>query len=246
MVSVAWADEWPAQDQKLKNQKFRESYSLGYEFGANLKGRGVGADIDVDVLLSAVREGLEGRKPALSSEEVRETLNQLKKKVMIIQDQRFRELAAKNLEEGKRFMEANKDKEGVKTLQSGLQYRVIIEGSGATPKPSDTVKVNYRGTLTDGTEFDSSRGADGPVITRVDGMLKGWTEALQLMRVGSKWQVFVPPWLGYGERRFRRVPPNSTLIFEMELLSITDTPHPGENEPLAATQSTTVEQGGSD
>ncbi len=241
--SVCWAEDQPPQDQKFKDQRFRESYSLGYEFGANLKWRGMEGDVDVDVLLSAVREGLEGKTPALTSEEVRETLNQLKKKVMIIQDRRFRELAAKNLKESKGFMKANKLKEGMKTLPSGLQYRVISEGNGAIPKSSDIVKVSYRGTLTDGTEFDTSHGLDGPIITSVDGMLKGWTEALQLMKEGSKWQIFVPPWLGYGERRFRRVPPNSILIYEIELLSIGGTLGPTANEPKPAADRQTQKDG---
>ncbi len=219
LLAVCWADEQaPLQDRNLKDPKFKDSYSLGYEFGATLKMRGV--DLDADVLLSAARDALEGKKPALSVEEIRETLNQMKKKVLVMQDQRYREYAAKNLEESKEFMEANKSKPDVKALPSGLQYKVMTEGSGAVPKPSDTVKVSFLGRLKDGTEFDSSRGLESPVIIRVDGMMKGWTEALQLMKVGSKWQVFVPPWLGYGEKRFRLVPPNSVLIYEMELLSI--------------------------
>ena len=208
------------QEPKQSDQKFRESYSLGFEFGTNLKWREMAADIDVDVLLAAVRDGMEGKTPALAPEEVRKTLNQLKKKVLIIQDNRYRELASKNLEKSKAFMEANKDKEGVRALPSGLQYKVLNQGSGPIPKSSDTVRVKYRGTLPDGTEFDGSDASGGPLIARVDSMTKGWAETLQLMGAGSKWQVFVPPWLGYGEKRFRSVPPNSVLIYEIELLSI--------------------------
>ena len=121
-------------------------------------------------------------------------------------------------------MEANKGKEGVKTLESGLQYKVLVQGAGPTPQASDIVKVSYRGSLTDGTEFDGSHGPDGPLITRADSIMKGWTEALQLMKAGSKWQIFVPPWLGYGEKRFRSVPPNSVLVYEVELLSVGELP----------------------
>ncbi len=215
--SICWA-----QDQR--DQKFKESYSLGYEFGSSLKMRGLDSDIDTDVLLSAVREGLEGKTSVLSTVEVRETLSELKRKVLIMQDRRFREMAAKNLEDSKAFLESNRSKEGVKELKVGLQYRVIAEGHGAVPKPSDIVKINYRGTLTDGTEVESSEGREGPLIGRADGMMKGWTEALQLMKEGSKWQVFVPPWLGYGEKKFRRIPPNSVLVYEIELLSVGVTP----------------------
>ncbi len=216
LLPVCWAEEQvPAGDQKAK-----DSYSLGYEFGGNLKRQGV--EIDVDVLLSAVREGLEGKKPVLSPEEIRGTLLQLRKKLMVLQDQRFREFAAKNLEEGKTFLEANKTKEGVKTLPSGLQYKVLQEGNGPIPKLSDSVTLHYRGTLIDGNEFDSSYRRGEPTVLNLIGVIKGWQEALQLMKTGSKWQLFVPTYLAYGQRQFGRIPPNSTLIFGLELLSISE------------------------
>ncbi len=207
-------------NQQQKEQRYKESYSLGYEFGSTLKWRGVSGDVDVDVLLAAIKEGIQGANPALSMAEIRETLSQLKKKVLIQQNARFRELASRNLEQSKVFMESNKSKDGVVTLPDGLQYKVIFEGSGPSPKESDIVKVTYRGTLTDGTEFDTSHGPEGPVISRVDGLMKGLAQALPMMKVGSKWQLFVPPSLGYGERQFRRVPPNSVLVYEVQLLSI--------------------------
>ncbi len=214
-LSICWA-----QDQR--DLKFKESYSLGYEFGSSLKARGV--DCDAEVLLSAVRDGVEGKASAMSKEEIKETLSQLKKRVFALQDRRFREAAAKNLDQSKAFLESNRSKEGVKTLQSGLQYRVIAQGSGPIPQPSDIVKISYRGTLTDGSQIDSSYEREGPVITRADGVMKGWTEALMLMKEGSKWQLFIPPWLGYGEQKFRGVPPNSVLVYEIELLSVGVTP----------------------
>lgn len=215
-----------AADETPKDRKFKESYSLGYEFGANLKRQEM--DIDHEALFSAVRDGLGGKAPAMDYEEIKQTLKQLKRNVVVLQDRRFRELAQKNVEEAKAFLEANKTKEGVKTLPNGLQYKVIKDGSGPVPRESDIVKLNYRGTLTNGTEFGSSYGRmTGPVIGRVDGMMKGWTEALKLMKVGSEWQLFVPPSLGYGEDAFQRIPPNSVLIYDIELLSIEKQPLPG-------------------
>ncbi len=212
LFSVCRADE----QQQPDNVKFRESYSLGYEFGASVKRQEI--EVDIDVLLSAARDALEGRKPALSAEEIRDALKDLRRKVTVAQQLRQQKRVAKNLEEGKAFLEANKTKEGVKTLPSGLQYMVLLEGSGPIPKATDMVKVHYRGTLINGTEFDSSYSHGEPMIIHADGMMRGWTEALQLMKVGSKWKIFVPTELAYAERPFGRIPPNSALIFEIELL----------------------------
>lgn len=141
-----------------------------------------------------------------------------------MQDKRSREAAAKNLLDSQSFLEQNKLKEGVKRLASGLQYRIIKEGTGPVPKANDAVTVHYRGTLIDGKEFDSSyvRG-EAPTIN-VNGVIKGWTEALQLMKAGSTWQIFVPPDLGYGDRQYGRIPSNSTTIFDIELLSVNSSP----------------------
>jgi FKBP-type peptidyl-prolyl cis-trans isomerase FklB len=212
------------QNVSLEDQKPKDSYSLGYEFGANLKRRGV--EVDVEVLLASIREGLEGKQPAISAEEIERTLKQLKKKAMILSDRRFNELTGKNLEESKAFLGANKMKEDVKTLPSGLQYRVLREGNGPVPQAADSVELHYRGTQISGKEFDSSYRRGGPSTVPLVGVIKGWTEALQLMKVGSKWEIFVPPDLGYGTRWFGRIPPNSALIFELELLSIKDSPLP--------------------
>jgi FKBP-type peptidyl-prolyl cis-trans isomerase len=139
---------------------------------------------------------------------------------MAARQKELKEKAEKNLSEGKLFMEENKQKEGVQTLPSGLQYKVLMEGSGKTPKATDEVTINYRGSLLDGTEINSSYKSGKPGIFRVDRVIRGWMEALQLMKEGSKWQLFVPPALGYGERGEGRIPPNSTLIFEVELISV--------------------------
>jgi FKBP-type peptidyl-prolyl cis-trans isomerase FklB len=157
----------------------------------------------------------------MSQEEIRATLTSLQQRLMAARQQELKEKGAKNLEEGKKFLVENQKKEGIKTLPSGLQYKVLTEGSGKTPKAEDTVTVNYKGTLIDGTEFDSSYKRGQPATFQVKGVIKGWTEALQLMKEGSKWQLFIPPELGYGERGAgSTILPNSTLIFEVELLTV--------------------------
>ena len=156
----------------------------------------------------------------MSQEEVRATIRELQKRVMAVQQKELREKAAMNLAEGRAFLEENKKREGIKTLPSGLQYKVLTDGPGKIPQKTDDVTVYYRGTFVDGTEFDSSRKRKEPATFQVDNVIPGWTEALHLMKEGSKWQLFVPSELGYGERGMGRTPPNSTLIFEVELISI--------------------------
>jgi len=213
LCTVSWAGE-----VRLNDEKAKESYSLGYDFGSNLKRQGV--NVDADILTSAVREGLQGKAPDLSPDDIHNTLLQLRKKLMALQEQRFREFSAKNLEEGKAFLEANKKKDGIKTLPSGLQYKVLREGNGPIPEVKDSLKVHYRGTLIDGTEVDDSHRKGGPATVNLMGVMKGWQEALQLMKTGSKWQLFIPPELGYGQRPFNSIPPNSVLIFEIELVAV--------------------------
>jgi len=203
---------------ELKDQKDKESYSLGYQFGQSLKAQGV--DVNLQVYNSGIQDGLGGKEPQMTSEEIRATMTSLQQRLMAAQQKVLKEQAAKNLSEGKTFLAENGKKEGIKTLPSGLEYKVVTEGSGKMPKPEDTVKVHYKGTLIDGTEFDSSYRRGQPSTFKVKGVIKGWTEALQLMKEGSKWQLFIPPELGYGERGAGPVPPNSALIFEVELLSI--------------------------
>jgi FKBP-type peptidyl-prolyl cis-trans isomerase FklB len=217
---------WAQEQTPFKEQKAKDSYSLGYDFGANLRSQGV--EVDLSVLLSAIQDGLENRKPAMSPEAIRDGLLQMRKKLMVRQDQRVREFTAKNLEMGKAFLEENRSKEGVAVLPSGLQYRVMKEGNGPTPKLSDSVTVHYRGTLIDGREFDSSYGRGEPAILSLGSMIKGWQEALPLMKTGSKWQIFVPADLAYGQRHSGRIPPHSTLIFEIDLLSVSNGSDPQE------------------
>jgi FKBP-type peptidyl-prolyl cis-trans isomerase FklB len=207
------------QKLELKDQKDKESYSLGYQFGQSLKSQGV--DINLDIYGSGIRDAFGGKEPQMSQEEIRATLTSLQQRVMAAQQKAFKEQAAKNLSESKAFLAENGKKEGIKTLPSGLQYKVFAEGSGKMPKAEDTVTVNYKGTLIDGTEFDNSYKRGQPATFQVKGVIKGWTEALQLMKEGSKWQFFIPPDLAYGEGGAgRSIPPNSTLIFEVELISV--------------------------
>jgi FKBP-type peptidyl-prolyl cis-trans isomerase FklB len=193
------------------------SYIIGTQIGSSIKTQGV--EVDIESLISGLKDALTGRELAVNQEE--------SKKVMIAFQQYMlaKQAAerAKNLAEGQAFLEANKTKEGVKVLPSGLQYKVIKEGTGETPKAEDKVRTHYRGRLLDGTEFDSSYKSNKPVEFPVTGVIKGWTEALQLMKVGSKWELYIPAELAYGERgRPSVIPPNSALVFEVELLDIVE------------------------
>jgi FKBP-type peptidyl-prolyl cis-trans isomerase len=199
----------------LKNQKEKVSYIIGMDIGGNLKKQAV--DIDPNILAKGIQEALAGAKPLLTEQEIQETMIAFKKEMMAKQE----EIAKKNKADGEAFLVENKKKEGVITLPSGLQYKVIKAGTGKKPKLDDTVAANYRGTLIDGTEFDSSYKRGQPVSFPVSGVIPGWTEVLQLMGEGAKWQIFVPPNLGYGERGAGGViGPNAALIFEIELVSI--------------------------
>jgi FKBP-type peptidyl-prolyl cis-trans isomerase len=208
---------------ELKDQKDKVSYSLGLNLGTSWKQRGI--EVDVDLVALGVKDALAGTNTLLAPKEVQEVLMAFQKELMAKQEERFKALGEKNKREGEAFLAENKKKEGVKTLPSGLQYKIITEGSGPIPKATDTVKTQYRGTLIDNTEFDSSYKRGQPATFAVGGVIKGWTEALQLMKVGSKWQLFVPANLAYGERGAGRdIGPNATLIFEIELLAIETPP----------------------
>jgi FKBP-type peptidyl-prolyl cis-trans isomerase FklB len=208
-----------AADSSLKTPKDKVSYAVGAQIGADMKRQTV--DIDPAVLAKGLKDSFQGSKLLLTDQEMREAVSGLQQQMAAKQAERMREVGAKNKQAGAAFLAENKKKEGVKVLPSGLQYKITKEGTGKTPKADDTVTVNYRGTLIDGTEFDSSYKRGEPATFLVKGVIKGWTEALQLMKVGSKWQLFIPSELAYGEQPAGRViGPNSTLIFEVELLGI--------------------------
>ena len=208
------------EDLVLKNQKDKVSYVIGMDIGNNLKKQSI--DIDPDILARGIKDALSGGKTFLMTEqEVREVTTAFQKEMMAKQEERNKKLGEKNKKEGEAFLAENKKKEGVKTLPSGLQYKVIKAGTGKKPKSADTVTTHYRGTLTDGTEFDSSYRRGQPATFPVTGVIPGWTEALPLMEEGAKWQLFIPPKLAYGERGAGGlIGPNATLIFEVELISI--------------------------
>ena len=209
-----------ADKLELKTQKDKISYSLGMSMGSNLKRDLI--DIDADILARAIKDVLAGASPLMTEQEVRETIAALQKDLTAKQQDKMKTAGDKNGKEGEAFLVANKKKEGVKTLPGGLQYKVLAEGKGNSPKATDTVSVNYRGTLIDGTEFDSSYKRGQPATFPVGGVIKGWTEALQLMKEGAKWQLFIRANLAYGESGTQGGPigPNATLIFEVELISI--------------------------
>ena len=207
-----FAQEKSAQ---LKDTKDKVSYSIGLNIGFNFKKQNL--PLNTDALLAGVKDALSDKKPLLSENEVRETMTAWSKEVA----EKQKAVGEKNAADGEKYLAENKKKDGVKTTATGLQYKVLKEGSGAQPATTDTVTVHYRGTLIDGTEFDSSYKRGEPATFPVQGVIKGWTEALQLMKKGSKYQLFIPSNLAYGERA---MPPdiaaNSTLIFEVELIDI--------------------------
>jgi FKBP-type peptidyl-prolyl cis-trans isomerase len=216
LFNVCSAQEKP----ELKEQKDKESYSLGYQFGQNLKQQGV--DLNLQVYTSGIQDALGGKEPQMKPEEISSIIANFRQRLMAAHEKVVKEQAVKNLAEAKAFLEENKKKKEIKALPSGLQYKSLKEGSGKIPKASDTVTVHYRGTLLDGTEIDNSYNRGKPETFKVNGVIPGWVEALQLMKEGSKWQLFIPPELAYGENGQGRIPPNSALIFEVELLSISD------------------------
>ena len=211
------------QPATLKDQKEKASYALGMNMGDFLRRQSV--DIDTNILLQGLKDAMAG-KTLLTEEEARGVLMQLQSEMRAKQETKAKEAGEANKKEGEAFLAANKTKEGVVTLPSGLQYKIITQGTGPKPTATDTVSCNYRGTLINGTEFDSSYKRGQPTSFPVNGVIKGWTEALQLMPVGSKWQLFIPADLAYGERSpSELITPNSTLIFEVELVSIAEKPN---------------------
>jgi FKBP-type peptidyl-prolyl cis-trans isomerase FklB len=209
-----------AQDKpQLKDQKDKASYSIGYDIGETFKKQKI--ELNLDALVAGLKEATSGKEATMTKEDRDKTLQAFQKEMMEKQIAASKEAATKNQAEGEKFLAENKTKDGVKTTASGLQYKVLKEGSGPSPKETDTVVTNYRGTLIDGTEFDSSYKRNEPASFPVNRVIKGWTEALQLMKPGAKYQLFIPSSLAYGERGAGQlIGPNATLIFDVELLSI--------------------------
>jgi FKBP-type peptidyl-prolyl cis-trans isomerase len=198
--------------ESLKTPEAQVSYAIGVNIGTGLRHDEIKAD--PEVIAQGIRDVLSGAKPLMDENQIRAALTR-------VQAERVARVAGPRKAEGAAFLKANAAKPGVVTLPSGLQYQIITTGTGPKPKPEDTVVCNYRGTLLDGTEFDSSYKGGQPISFPVSGVIKGWTEALQLMPVGSKWKLFIPSDLAYGDKGAGNViPPGATLIFEVELLKI--------------------------
>jgi len=205
----------------LTTQKQKNSYALGMSIGLGLKKQGLDQSIDSALAVRGMREALIVGKTAMTEDEMKVALQQLRTEFQAAQEAKAKEAGAANRKEGDAFLADNKSKDGVKVLPDGLQYKVLTEGTGPKPVKTDSVTVNYRGTLINGKEFDSSYKGGQPVTFTVGGVIPGWTEALQLMPVGSKWQLFIPADLAYGDRGAGGdIAPGDTLIFEVELLSI--------------------------
>jgi FKBP-type peptidyl-prolyl cis-trans isomerase FklB len=204
----------------LKTPKEKFSYAIGLKMGENFKRQSV--EVDPAILARGVKDALAGNKGLLTDEEAQSAIMDTQKEVRARMEEKNKEAGAANKKEGDAFLEANKSKEGVKVLPSGLQYKILKEGTGPKPAASDSVSVNYRGTLINGKEFDSSYKRGQPATFPVSRVIPGWTEALQLMPVGSKWELFIPSDLAYGEHNppGGDIGPDETLIFEVELLSI--------------------------
>ncbi|HZW91675.1 MAG TPA: FKBP-type peptidyl-prolyl cis-trans isomerase [Candidatus Eremiobacteraceae bacterium] len=205
----------------LKTQKEKFSYALGMKMGGNLKKQDV--PVDPNILARGVKDALAGSKTLMTDDEAQAALTEMQNDMRKKQQEKQQVAGAANKKEGEAFLAGNKGKEGVVTLPSGLQYKIIKDGTGPKPAATDSVVCNYRGTLIDGKEFDSSYKRGQPATFPVNGVIKGWTEALQLMPVGSKWQLFIPADLAYGDRGAGPdIGPDATLIFEVELVSIQD------------------------
>src|SRR5271154_2442059 len=218
----------------LKTDKDKESYAIGMNIGKSIHRDGV--DVDPNILLRGMKDAIAGGKTVLNEDEAKAVMTNLQANLRKEQAEKAQQAGEANKKAGDAFLAANKTKDGVVTLPSGLQYKILTEGTGPKPTATDTVVCNYKGTLLDNTEFDSSYKRGQPATFPVGQVIKGWTEALQLMPVGSKWQLFVPSDLAYGQRSpGGEIGPNSTLVFEVELLSIQPKPEPKAAPAGAAT-----------
>jgi FKBP-type peptidyl-prolyl cis-trans isomerase FklB len=205
-------------DTAFTNDQDKVSYSIGVDFGRNLSKQGI--DVNNDVLTQGIKDGLAGGPLKMTDDEMQATMTAF---VQVMHDkaqEKEKEAATVNKAKGEAYLEANKKKDGWKVTSDGLQYKILTTGTGPTPKATDNVVTNYRGTFIDGTEFDSSYKRNEPAEFPVNKVIPGWTEALQMMPVGSKWQLAIPSNLAYGEDAPPQIGPNSTLLFDIELLSI--------------------------
>jgi len=208
----------PVMAQDITTDKGKLSYSIGWDIGADIQKRG--AEFDVESIILAIRDSAGGKDPQIPNEEMVALLTELQQKVRQEQAEAFRKLADENQVESTEFLNANANKNGIVTLPSGVQYRIIDEGEGARPDMESTVKVHYRGSKMSGLEFDSSFARGVPEEFAVNSVLRGWQEVLPLMKTGATWQIFVPPEMAFGERGNPPVGPNEALTFDLKLVEI--------------------------
>jgi FKBP-type peptidyl-prolyl cis-trans isomerase FklB len=221
LAIVLIASGCTAEEKKpeLKTLKEKVSYGIGLSIGKDLKRQDI--DVDLDLVKRGLKDALTGAQPLLTDEQMKSTMEEFKKDMTAKQQAKLKDLGEKNQKEGEAFLAENAKKEGVVTLPSGLQYKILKKGTGKAPSADDTVTVNYRGTLVNGTEFDSSYKRGQPATFPVKGVIPGWTEALPLMHEGAKWELYIPAKLAYGDRNVSpEIGPNSTLIFEVELIKV--------------------------
>jgi FKBP-type peptidyl-prolyl cis-trans isomerase len=217
----------PAAGQGLSTQKDKLSYAIGMEMGKGVKAQGL--DVDPNLMIQGLKDAISGGKSLMTEDELRQVITTVQQEIRQKQMQAAQAAAAENKTKGEAFLAENAKKDGVVALPDGLQYKILTAGQGKKPAETDTVLCNYKGTFLDGTEFDSSTRAGKPVPFEVKNVIPGFREVLQLMPVGSKWQVFIPSSLAYGERGAGNViGPNATLIFEVELVGIQDNPPPAK------------------
>ncbi len=203
----------------MESNSEKVSYCIGLEAGRNIKGQF--KDIDDELLKKGFSDALANKTPSLEREEMETILKSLQQQIQMQQKQYVEELAMKNKEDGESFLEENKENEGVSTLASGLQYKILNAGTGVSPSMHDEVTIHYRGSLIDGTVFDSTYERDEPQKVPLSRLIPGWSEALKMMKVGDKWQLSIPSYLAYGENGFGpHIQPNATLLFDVELIKI--------------------------
>ncbi len=226
-----------AQDKDaLKDEKSKVSYAIGMSLGTQWKRNALDPEqVSLDDLRRGIQDAMAGSKTLLTEQEAQETLREFSQQQQAKMMERRRLEAEANKRAGDVFLNENKLKPGVITLPSGLQYKILAEGEGDSPKSTDMVSAIYRGTLIDGTEFDSSaKHGDKPAQFGVGNVIKGWTEALQLMKPGAKWQLFIPGDLAYGDAGRPGIPPGSTLLFDIELVSVQPAPQPAPSQPVTS------------
>ena len=229
VVAGSWLPAAQAADKSLKSESDKVSYSMGLLFGQRMQGDL--PELDMDKFIKGIKDGYnKDGKPLMSQDEVRQTLQQFQQKQRKEQMEKFQKQAEKNAKESKDFLEKNAKKDGVKKTDSGLEYKVIEEGTGPKPSANDKVTVDYTGTLINGKVFDSSRERGEPVTFKLSDVIPGWTEGLQLMKEGARYKFFIPPDLAYGPGGNRTIGPNQTLIFDVKLIKVNPKDESGSSD----------------